>query len=369
MDNLIIGNLKVPIPIIQGGMGVSVSLSGLASAVANEGGIGVISATGIGMNENDFFSDFMSANKRILIKEMQNCREKSSGIIGVNLMVALTDYDELLKTAYAAEIDVVFVGAGLPLRLPDTITIDTVKNSHTKFIPIVSSARAANIIFKSWEKNYDYIPDAVVVEGPLAGGHLGFKKDQIESPDYSLEKLLSEVIDVLKGFADKYEKDIPVIAAGGIFDGFDIYRLINMGAKGVQLGTRFVGTNECDASLAFKEEYINSRREDIGIINSPVGMLGRAIKNDFLKKIEAGHKHTFTCPCKCLKSCKFATAPYCIALALTNAKEGRLSEGFAFAGYNAYRVNKIISVKELFKELKQEYSQAAAEVSDRSTVT
>lgn len=359
MKNLIIDDISVPVPIIQGGMGVCVSLSGLASAVANEGGVGVISATGIGMNEKDFSSDFMAANKRVLVTEIQDTRKKSSGIIGVNLMVALSDYNELLRTVYNAEADMVFVGAGLPLRLPDTITIDMVKNSRTKFIPIVSSARAANIIFKSWEKNYDYVPAAVVVEGPLAGGHLGFKKDQIDSPDYTLEKILPEVIDVIAGFMDKHEKNIPVIAAGGIYDGSDIYRIMQIGVSGVQMGTRFVATEECDASKLFKETYVNSKEEDICIINSPVGLLGRAIKNNFLERIEQGHRQKFKCPCKCLKNCNFSTAPYCIALALVNAKVGNLTEGFAFAGHNAYRIDKIISVKELFKSLINEYSQAA----------
>jgi NAD(P)H-dependent flavin oxidoreductase YrpB (nitropropane dioxygenase family) len=210
-----------------------VSLSGLASAVANEGGVGVISATGIGMHEMDFFSNFMKANKRVLIKEIKEARRKSSGIIGVNLMIAVSDYDELLRAVYDSEADMVFVGAGLPSRLPDTITIDMVKNSRTKFIPIVSSARAVNIIFKSWEKKYNYIPDAVVVEGPLAGGHLGFKKDQITSSDYSLENILSEIHTVIAGFMDKYEKNISIIAAGGIYNGADIYRVMQIGASGV----------------------------------------------------------------------------------------------------------------------------------------
>ena len=359
MKSLIIDGLKIPVPIIQGGMGVGVSLSGLSSAVANEGGVGVISATGIGMHENDFFQNFMGANKRILVNEIKTARSKTSGVIGVNLMVALSDYDELLRSVYDAQVDMVFVGAGLPLRLPDTITIDIVKNSATKFVPIVSSARAINIIFKSWEKNYNYIPDAVVVEGPLAGGHLGFKKEQIDSEDYSLDKILTEIQPVLGAYMDKYEKDIPVIAAGGIYNGADIYRVMQLGASGVQMGTRFVATDECDASIKFKETYVDSSKEDITIIKSPVGLLGRAIKNEFLSKIERGEKHKFKCPCKCLKSCNFATASYCIALALVNAKQGNLDEGFAFAGHNAYKIDKIVSVKELFNTLIEEYSQAA----------
>jgi NAD(P)H-dependent flavin oxidoreductase YrpB (nitropropane dioxygenase family) len=359
MKNLIINDLKAPVPIIQGGMGVSVSLSGLAAAVANEGGIGVISATGIGMKEEDFFSSFMKANKRILLREISEARKKTSGIIGVNLMVALSDYDELLRASYDAEVDIVFVGAGLPLRLPDTISIDIVKNAKTKFVPIVSSARAAKIIFKSWEKNYNYVPDAIVVEGPLAGGHLGFNKEQLASPEVNLDQILTEVIDVITGFESKYEKSIPVIAAGGIYDGSDIHRVMKLGASGVQMGTRFVATDECDASNLFKEVYVNSKKEDIKIIKSPVGLLGRAIENDFLKSLAAGNKRDFKCPCRCLKSCDIKTASYCIALALVNAKEGNLADGFAFAGQNAYRIDKIVPVKTLFNQLIKEYQAAA----------
>jgi NAD(P)H-dependent flavin oxidoreductase YrpB (nitropropane dioxygenase family) len=359
MDKLIIEDLQVTVPIIQGGMGVGVSLSGLASAVANEGGIGVISATGIGMYESDFFSSFLDANKRILCKEIKKARQKTSGVIGVNLMVALSDYDELLQAVYDEEIDLVLVGAGLPLKLPKTLTLDKLKKGHTKFVPIVSSARAAKIIFSYWEKNYNHVPDAVVVEGPLAGGHLGFKKEQINDPDYTLEKILCDVIPVLQHYRNRFEKSIPIIVAGGIYTGSDIYKFMQQGAQGVQMGTRFVATEECDASLKFKEAYIKCKEENIVIINSPVGLPGRAISNDFLEKVASGFKQKFTCPCRCLKTCNFAVAPYCIALALTNAQQGKLEDGFVFAGKNAFRVDKILSVKELIQTLIEEYTQVS----------
>lgn len=358
MKSFYVDDLKVPVPIIQGGMGVGVSLSGLASAVADEGGVGVISATGIGMHEKDFFTDFMEANRRILIQEIKKARKKTSGIIGVNLMVALTDYDDLFKAVYDARADILFVGAGLPLKLPDTVSLDTLKNSDTKFVPIVSSDRAANIIFKSWDKRYGYVPDGVVVEGPLAGGHLGFKKIQINSPEYRLEKILPEVKTIINGFAEKYHKNIPVIAAGGIYDGADICRVMQLGADAVQMGTRFVATDECDASIDFKKTYVKCKKEDIGIISSPVGMPGRAIKNDFLKKIEAGQRQKFRCPCQCLKSCNFKEASYCIAFALVNAKKGNLEEGFAFAGAKACKIKEIVPVNQLFSTLKKEYARA-----------
>ncbi len=355
IPSLRIGELQAKIPIIQGGMSVGISLSGLASAVANEGGIGVIGAAGIGMLEPDFSTNFKEANKRALRKEIRKARKMTKGIIGVNLMVALSDFDELLLVAIEEGVDLVFLGAGLPLKVP----FDGLKKASTKVVPIVSSARAASIIFRYWTKRYNHVPDAVVVEGPLAGGHLGFKKEQINDPNYSLEKIVKEVISVIKVFEEQFNKKIPVIAAGGIYSGTDIYRFIRMGASGVQMATRFVATHECDADIKFKEAYINCRKEDLIIIDSPVGLPGRAIRNKFLDEVSSGMRKPFKCPWKCLKTCDFRKTPYCIALALTNAKRGNLDEGFAFAGANAYKVDKIVSVKELIETLLMEYEKAA----------
>jgi NAD(P)H-dependent flavin oxidoreductase YrpB (nitropropane dioxygenase family) len=215
----------------------------------------------------------------------------------------------------------------------------------------VSSARAVDLIFKYWSKNYNHVPDAVVVEGPLAGGHLGFKIEQIDNPDYSLEKILPEVISAIRPYEQNFAKSIPVIAAGGIYTGADILKFTNLGAQGVQMATRFVATHECDASVEFKEAYVACKQEDLTIIDSPVGLPGRAIKNTFLEEVSAGARKPFRCPIKCLKTCKLEESPYCIALALTNAQRGNLRKGFAFAGANAYRVDRIVSVKELVKTL------------------
>lgn len=359
MRKLRIGNIEIKIPIFQGGMGVGVSLSGLASAVADEGGVGVISATGIGMLESDFCSDFGGANLRVLKREIQKARNKTSGVIGVNLMLALTDYDILMKAAYELGVDIVFAGAGLPLKLPKTVSIDTAKNAHTRFVPIVSSGRAAALIFRSWEKNYKYVPDAVVVEGPKAGGHLGFKPSDLEFPQFQLEKILPEVIEAVSEYEERHEKKIPVIAAGGIHSGEDVYKLFQLGASGAQLGSRFAATKECDASDNFKNMYVGSTKEDLRIIKSPVGLPGRAISNSFLEKVNAGFRQKFTCPCRCLKSCDFLKAPYCIALALTNSCSGRISEGFVFAGANSYLIDKVITVKELFNELIEGFEKAS----------
>lgn len=359
MPQLRIGNLVIDKPIIQGGMGVGISLSGLASAVANEGGIGVISSVALGLLDQDKQMSFKDANIHVLKNEIKKAREQTNGVIGLNIMVAMTDYNNLLECAIEEEIDLVFVGAGLPLRFPKSFSLDKIKEIKTHFVPIVSSARAAQIIFQYWEKSFGIIPDAVVVEGPLAGGHLGFKTSQINDPNYKLEKIIPGVIEVIKTFEERLNKEIPVIAAGGIFSGADILKYLEMGAKGFQMGTRFVATHECDAWDEFKQAYINCKKEDITIIESPVGLPGRAIRNKFLEDVSGGVKKPFKCPWKCLKTCDFRNTPYCIADALANAQKGKLEAGFAFAGANAYKVNKIISVKELFETLQQEYAAAS----------
>lgn len=358
MPELTIGGMTASLPIIQGGMSVGISLSGLASAVANEGGIGVIGAAAIGMLEPDFAKNYREANKRALRKEIRKARKKTNGLLGVNIMVALNDYEDLWQIAVEEEIDFVFAGAGLPINDPKTISYRELKNIHTKFVPIVSSGRATRLIFKQWAKKFGLIPDAVVVEGPLAGGHLGFKKDQIYDPKYKLENLVQDVVETVKPFENEFEKEIPVIAAGGIYTGEDIARFFKLGVKGVQMATRFVATHECDANVLFKEAYVKAQKEDIMIIQSPVGLPGRAIKNTFLKDVEQGRRKPYACPWHCLKTCDYQKAPYCISLALTRAQQGKLSGGFAFAGENVYKVDKIISVHELIEELKTTYARA-----------
>ena len=354
--SLMIGNLKARLPIIQGGMGIGVSLSGLASAVANEGGIGVISTAGIGMLEKDFFTNYLEANIRALKNEIRKARELTKGLLGVNIMVAQSNFSDMVNTSIDEGIDIIFSGAGLPLNLPDFIKG---KESKTKLVPIVSSARAAKLISKIWMDKYNYAPDAIVVEGPMAGGHLGFKIEQIEDPDYKLENLLTQVLSEVKKIEDKAEKSIPVIAAGGIYTGEDINRFLQLGAEGVQMATRFVTTDECDASLEFKKAYLKCEKEDIEIIKSPVGMPGRAIINKFLNDVRAGIKKPYKCPYHCIITCDYKSTPYCIALALMNAKLGKMNNGFVFTGANAYRAKEIVSVKELVNTLIEEYDIAA----------
>lgn len=355
LPELKIGNLTARLPVVQGGMGVGISLSGLAAAVANEGGIGVIAAAGLGMLDYDFSIKFLEANITRLKSEIRKAREMTKGIIGINIMVALSNYADFVKASIEEGIDIIFSGAGLPLSLPQYLE----EKSKTKLVPIVSSARAAGVICRKWMEKYNYLPDAIVVEGPKAGGHLGFKEDQIFDPEYALEKIVPEVVNEVKQYETKTGKSIPVIAAGGIYSGEDIYNIMQLGASGVQMATRFVTTEECDASIDFKKAYVNSKKEDVTIIKSPVGMPGRAIRNSFTDDISAGANKPYKCPYHCIITCDYKNSPYCIALALTNAQKGNLNHGFAFAGANAYKADKIVSVKELMETLQKEYAAAA----------
>jgi len=351
VKSLKIGNLVIAVPVIQGGMGVGISLSGLASAVANEGGVGVISSAGLGLLYKDFSKNYLEASILGLKEEIRKAREKSRGVIGVNVMVAMTNFTDMVKTAIAEKVDILIAGAGLPLDMPSFLK----KESITKLVPIVSSARAAKIICEKWKANYDYLPDAVIVEGPMAGGHLGFKEEQIGDSDYRLEKLVPEIVTELKIFEEKYNQTIPLIAAGGIYTGQDIHDILKLGASGVQMGTRFVTTDECDASQAFKQTYIDAEERDIEIIKSPVGMPGRAILSSFIEKVRAGKKQPKKCPFKCIKTCDISKSPYCIIVALMNAFKGNFENGYAFAGANAFRATRISSVKEVFQSLLNEY--------------
>lgn len=354
MRELKIGNLTIKLPIIQGGMGVGISMSSLASAVANEGGVGVIATAVIGVGEKDFFTNFLEANICALKKEIRKARELTKGILGVNIMTALTNYSDMVKTALEEGIDIIFSGAGLPLSLPSFLT----GKEKTKLVPIVSSGRAAGIISKRWYEKYNYLPDAIVVEGPMAGGHLGFKREQLQDSNFLLEKLVPEVINEMNPWENQIGKPIPVIAAGGIYDGADIRRFMDLGAAGVQMATRFVTTHECDASDEFKNTYIRAEKKDIEIIDSPVGMPGRAIGNEFIDAVKEGKKHPLNCHFHCIKTCDAKNSPYCIAMALINALKGNMKHGFAFAGENAYRTKEIVTVRELINSLKREYASA-----------
>ncbi|MDR1667567.1 MAG: nitronate monooxygenase family protein, partial [Bacteroidales bacterium] len=287
-----------------------------------------------------------------LKEEMRRAREKSQGVIGLNIMVALSNFKDMVRTAISEKVDIIFAGAGLPLDLPSYLT----PGSKTLLAPIVSSARAARLICEKWQTNYNYLPDLIVVEGPKAGGHLGFKKEQIDDSNYSLERLIPDVVATVSQY--KNSKIIPVIAAGGITTGEDIRRFMELGAVGVQMGSIFVPTYECDANPAFKQVYIDSTQNDIMIIQSPVGMPGRAFDGEFIRSANQGNETPKACPFHCIKTCDYTQSPYCIIKALYNAAQGNMKKGYAFAGANAYLAQKIRSVKEVIANIKEEFAIA-----------
>jgi len=351
-----IGNLTIPIPIIQGGMGVGVSMSGLASAVAKEGGVGVISSAMIGITEPDFYKNPQDSTYRALEKQIKIAKKNvPDGIIGVNIMVALENYDKQVEVTVKAGADMIVSGAGLPLKLPAYIP----EGSDIKLLPIISSPRAAKIICKRWYELYKRYPDAVVVEGPEAGGHLGFKPEELITEENKLENLVPEIVKAVSEFKPQNQEKIPVIAAGGIYTGEDMYNIMKLGADGVQMATRFVATHECDASEKFKQAYINAKKEDIEIVISPVGMPGRALRNVFIENVNKGDKRPKICTNKCLKTCDFKSTKYCISNALINAQRGNLDAGLIFCGSNVWKVDKIISVHELMQTILKEYKLAA----------
>ena len=354
-----VGSLELRFPIVQGGMGVGVSRSGLASAVARAGGLGIIASVGIGAVAKGLKDNFMSANCEVLAEEIRRAKETSNGAgaIGVNVMAAAADSAKLMETAVECGADALFLGAGIP-RLPRSV-VQTLKEGRTNFVVIVSSLRAMKLIFQLWSKHYSAVPDAVVVEGPMAGGHLGFRKENLSDPAYALEAILPAIIAEAARLEIEYGKSIPVIAAGGIFTGSDIHRMLAMGARGVQMGTRFAATVESDASDQFKQAYAKSSKDDIVIIDSPVGMPGRAIRNRFTEDVARGLKKPFVCSYKCLTPCNPKTVSYCISKALINAMQGDLENGFAFAGANAWRVDRIITVNELITSLVDEFESCA----------
>ena len=341
VSELRIGDLCPRVPVIQGGMGVGVSLSGLAGAVAAEGGVGVISTAQIGYRDPDFARNPIECNLKAVGEEIQKARSKAAGgVIGVNIMVATRRYEDYVRAAAAVGVDLIISGAGLPMTLPELA-------GSAKIAPIVSSQKALRVIAKHWKKKYDRKPDLVVIEGPLAGGHLGFSKEDIEAYTVTGEKDYDAEIRDIIALADELE--VPVVVAGGVYERSDLDHYLAMGAKGVQLATRFVTTRECDASDAYKQAYLDAKKEDIVIVKSPVGMPGRAIHNAFLDKVQAGERFMRGCR-QCIITCKPDTAPYCITEALINAVEGNLDEGLIFCGSNAYRADHIETVADIMEE-------------------
>lgn len=341
-----IGNLIAKLPIIQGGMGVGISLSSLAGAVSAEGGIGVISTAQIGFTEPDFDANSLKANLRMIGEHIKRARNIApNGILGVNIMVATQNYASYVKEAIKNGIDLIISGAGLPIELPSIA-----KGSQAKLVPIVSSLKSANVIFKMWDKKDNTAPDAIIIEGPKAGGHLGFKPEELENINSSeYDEEIKKIIALTKDYETKYEKEIPVIVAGGIENKVDMDHYLSLGADGIQVATKFVTTKECDADIKYKEAYINCKEEDIIIVKSPVGMPGRAIRNKFMERAGLGRIPVKKCH-NCIIPCNPATTPYCITDALTNAAKGNLDEALLFCGANAYKETRIRTVKEVLAD-------------------
>ena len=367
-----IGDLVLQRPVIQGGMGVGISLHKL---------VGLISTAQIGFREPDFKTNFVEANLRAIRREMQKAREIApKGAIGFNIMVATKHYDLWVKEAIKSGADAIVSGAGLPVRLPEYAqaayeemkagVADAKENCEefckqavkkVKLAPIVSSAKSAQVICRLWDRKYKQVPDFVVVEGPLAGGHLGFSREELaeygaDTKDVpntynqeAYDKEVRSIMEVVKTYEEKYQKHIPVVTAGGIYTHEDVKHQFELGAEGVQVATRFVTTEECDAPDAYKQAYINAKKEDI--TQSPVGMPGRAILNPFLQQIKDGVRPAIKTCFQCLEHCDIKTIPYCITKALVNAAEGDEDNALLFCGSNAYRAEKIEKVDDVMKEL------------------
>ncbi len=347
---LSIGDLTARVPVIQGGMGVGISLSSLAGNVARCGGVGVLSAAQIGFPDPEWDRDPVETNLRVLKEEIAKAREiaASNGIIGVNIMVATRFYERYVRAAVQAGADLIISGAGLPVELPAFVS-----GSGVKIAPIVSSLKSLQVISKYWKKKYDVLPDLVVIEGPLAGGHLGFKREELAdigalSFEEEIKRIIACVRDLEKG------KHIPVAVAGGIYHAADARPYFEMGADAVQVATRFVTTYECDASPFYKEAYIMAKKEDIEIVSSPVGMPGRAIHNEFLDQVkEKGSLPVEKCH-QCLEKCRQKEIPYCITDALVQAARGNVQQGLLFCGANAYKASELLHVSDIMKEFEEE---------------
>lgn len=349
MKPVSIRNKTLPIPIIQGGMGVGISLSNLAGAVMKEGGLGVISAAHPGYRSPDFRLNPLQANCIAIHEEAKKARMLSGGkgLLGINVMAAARDYEAIIACAIEADYDIIISGAGLPLDLPRLVG-----DADIALGVIVSSKRAAALLCKGWRNRYQRLPDLIVIEGSEAGGHLGFSKNELmEKSNQTLEEILAEVKTVVDPLEKQYHTNIPIFVAGGIYSHEDIIHYLAMGASGVQMGTRFIATHECDADDAFKQMIVSATSGDIELVHSPAGFPGRAIVNPFVRRIrERGNIHVKTC-IKCLTPCNPADTPYCISEALMQAAKGNVDYGLVFAGSSASKIEKICSVHELMQEL------------------
>ena len=347
INPLKIKNIEAKLPVIQGGMGVGISLGGLAGAVAKEGGIGVISAAQIGFRELDFDQNTKGANLRAIRKEYEKARTIApEGIIGFNLMVAMRHYEEYVREVIDAGADMIISGAGLPMELPRLA-----EGSDVKLAPIVSTEKSAKVILRYWDKKYKRMPDLLVIEGPEAGGHLGFTEEQLKEYNGNYDQEVIRILNLVRQYEEEFGCRIPTALGGGIENRRQAAHAFSLGVDAIQVATRFVTTEECDADIRYKEAYIQADREDITIVKSPVGMPGRAIMNPFMRRVMAGEQIPHS-PCHgCLHKCDQAKIPYCITDALIHAAKGEVDDALLFCGAYAYKAKRLETVKEVIDSL------------------
>jgi nitronate monooxygenase len=357
--SLKIGKYEIEKPIVQGGMGVGISWDQLAGNVSKEGGLGVISAVGTGYYEDKKYAEKLVAGKPLdalgfyskaglteIIKNARKiCADKP---LAANILYAINDYGRVVRDACEAGIDIIITGAGLPTNMPEF----TEDYPDVALVPIVSSAKALKIICKRWKKRYNRLPDAVVVEGPKSGGHQGFTYEQCALEENQLENLVKPLVEEAAKWGD-----IPVIAAGGIWDKSDIEEMLGLGASGVQMGTRFIGTYECDAHANLKKVLLDAKKEDIQLFSSPVGYPAQGVRSNLTKLVEKREGPAIKCISNCVAPCNRGVEAkevgFCIADRLSDAFEGNLETGLFFSGTNGYKLDKIISVEELMNKLMQ----------------
>lgn len=352
-----LGNRELALPLIQGGMGVGVSMGGLAGAVAAEGAMGTLSTADAGWNEPDFAAHPQQANLRALRREVQRAKRLAAGagLVAVNAMVATRQYADSVRTALEAGADAIVSGAGLPLELPALA-----EGFEALLAPIVSGPRAAQLICRTWAKRYGRVPDFVVLEGCQAGGHLGFEEaDLLSGRCTPLSRLIPEVLSALRPFEEKFGRAIPLFCAGGVATGAEMARCTRLGAAGAQLATRFIATEECDAGQGYKDVLLAARPEDLRIIHSPVGMPGRAVNSPLVQRLAAGMRQPPAHCSGCIKSCRPAETPFCITHALIEAVKGNWEEGLFFSGSRVDLVDRMRTVPDLIDELMKEWRALA----------
>ncbi len=348
-STLTIGRYSPRFPLIQGGMGVRISAGSLAGNVARCGGIGLVAAAGLGLNTPRFDgSNFFTSDPLALKDELAKAYAIApDGIIGTNCMVAVTNYESMVRASCEGGAKIIVSGAGLPLNLPE-LTADF---PDVALVPIASSVKAAELVARKWHKSYGRLPDAVVVEDPdTAGGHLGEKLEKIGTGEYDQYATVRGVKSYLR---ETFGVEIPVIAAGGIWDRADLLNALAQGADGVQMASRFVCTEECDASDAFKQRYLDCRPQDIGLIMSPAGLPGRAIIGNLDQVRQRDIDNDVVCPSGCLRRCTYKAAQerFCIVHALDRAQRGDVETGLVFCGSNAWKADRITTVQAIFDEL------------------